>query len=194
MEAKEWIQAGFEASQIATWRQTIPNSRNSSTYMKKNIARLEAAQWFDVGLSVEEAHYFKQGCWKYLKTVKWLHANKVDFNKLRQFIHYSSNPDKTLEWSQSKFPPSQAHQWMAIEVDITLATTLSNAMITPPSVIEFLDAGYKLEETLPLLFKGIPMDKAPSLKQKRGNNISYSKKIKKGIPPGLTDRRTISFK
>ncbi|KAJ9062950.1 hypothetical protein DSO57_1005188 [Entomophthora muscae] len=81
-----------------------------------------------------------------------------------------------------------------MEVDIPLATTLTNAMVTPPLVMEFLDAGYTPEETVPLLFKGIPMDKAPSLKQKRGDNMSYSKKIKKGIPIGLTDRGTIPFK
>ncbi|KAJ9078512.1 hypothetical protein DSO57_1005953 [Entomophthora muscae] len=193
MEAKEWIQAGFEASQIGTWRQAIPNARNASTYMK-NIACVDAAQWFDVGLSAEEANYFEQGGWKYLKTVKWMHTNEVDFNKFRQFIHYSSNPDKILEWSQTKFPSSQARQWMTIEVDIPLATTLANTMITPLLVMEFLDARYTLEETVPLLFKGIPMDKAPSLKQKRGDNMSYSEKIKKGIPTGLTDRGIIPFK
>ncbi|KAJ9056989.1 hypothetical protein DSO57_1026840 [Entomophthora muscae] len=112
MEAKEWIQVGFEASQIGTWRQAIPNARNASTYMKMNIACVDAAQWFDVGFAAEEANYFEQGGWKYPKTVKWMHANEVDFDKFRQFIHYSSNPDKILEWSRTKFPPHRhANGW-----------------------------------------------------------------------------------
>ncbi|KAJ9078507.1 hypothetical protein DSO57_1005948 [Entomophthora muscae] len=61
-------------------------------------------------------------------------------------------------------------------------------------VVEYIEAGYTLEETIPLLFKGIPMDKAPPPKRKGGENMSYSEKIQKEIPPGLTDRGTIPFK
>ncbi|KAJ9090103.1 hypothetical protein DSO57_1006172 [Entomophthora muscae] len=82
---------------------------------------------------------------------------------------------------------------MELAIEIPLATTLANTKISPEQVMKFLDERYTLDKALPLLFKGILLDKASSSKRKRGN-MSYSKKIKKGIHPGLTDRGTVPFK
>ncbi|KAJ9089007.1 hypothetical protein DSO57_1017285 [Entomophthora muscae] len=117
----------------------------------------------------------------------------MDINKFKNYIHYSTSLDKILEWIHSKFQLAHARQWMELAIEIPLATTLADARISPEQVMEFLEVGYTIDKALPLLFKGIPLDKAPSPKRKRGN-MSYSEKIKKGIHPGLTDRGTVLFK
>ncbi|KAJ9089718.1 hypothetical protein DSO57_1009983 [Entomophthora muscae] len=117
----------------------------------------------------------------------------MNINVFKNYIHNSTSPDRILEWVNSRFQPPQARQWMELAIEIPLATTLADAKISPEQAMEFLDEGYTLDKALPLLFKGILLDKASSPKRKRGN-MSYSKKIKKGIHPGLTDRGTVLFK
>ncbi|KAJ9087638.1 hypothetical protein DSO57_1031087 [Entomophthora muscae] len=182
MEAKEWLHLGFEAEDIEPWRSHMPNAKMASEYCKVNIEPLNAGKWAEMGMEPEEAQYFEKGGWAHDRTEAWIHTQEINLEMFKPYIHYSSTPDKILEWVRSRFHPTMARQWMEIEIGIPLATTMDNAKISPNMVAEYTEAGYTLDEAIPLLFKGIPLDKAPSPKRKRGENMTYSEKIKKRIP------------
>ncbi|KAJ9074395.1 hypothetical protein DSO57_1006954 [Entomophthora muscae] len=177
MEAKEWIHLGFEAEKIELWRSHGPNAKTANKYRKVGIEPSNAGRWAEMGMEPEEAQYFEKGGWTHARTETWLHNQEIKIEVFKLYIHYSATPEKILEWVRSRFHPARARQWMEIEIDIPLATSLDDAKITPNLIAEYIDAGYTREEAIPLLFKGIPMDKAPSPKRKRGEHMSYSEKI-----------------
>ncbi|KAJ9083920.1 hypothetical protein DSO57_1029628 [Entomophthora muscae] len=167
-DAAEWARMGITSTNHMAMEDT-PITVTQWGEWKDTTHITEAADWIRLGFNKEKAQIWKE----------------------YQVLPMQAKILK--EWIHSKFQPAHMRQWMELAIEIPLSTTLANTRISPEQVMEFLDVGYTIEKALLLLFKGILLDKAPSPKRKR-ENMLYSKKIKKGIHLGLTDRGNVPFK